>query len=276
VQTDPLTGIPCVHVPARGARTEVARRRCPFCWGSEDDSPPELARISDGEGWLARAVPNLYPIAAGHEILVPTGRHVTRWSNLTIDELQVGVRLWADRLDAHADAAMHTHLFVNDGAGAGATIPHCHAQLLPLAPTPVSTEVRRNLAPTDCTVCALVVDESLVVERVGSYALVAHPRPALPGALILAATTHATDPAALASRAHVSALHRAIAVASADVDLNLVVYADVVASTHLTVVLIPRTAQFAGLELSAGVNVSVHAAHRTVERAQAALAALES
>jgi UDPglucose--hexose-1-phosphate uridylyltransferase len=83
VRIDQLTGLRAILAPGRAERPdafqpEPARARpdavetCPFCEGREDRTPPEVwaDRPGGGEpdspGWLARAVPNLYP-ALGSE-----------------------------------------------------------------------------------------------------------------------------------------------------------------------------------------------------------------
>jgi UDPglucose--hexose-1-phosphate uridylyltransferase len=79
VRIDQLTGLRTILAPGRAERPDafaaaVARPRpdaaetCPFCDGREDRTPPEVwaDRPDRGEpdtpGWVARAVPNLYPV----------------------------------------------------------------------------------------------------------------------------------------------------------------------------------------------------------------------
>ena len=53
--------------PRREDETPEARARCPFCYGREDQTPPEIFTIrNNGEppnstGWLTRVVPNKFP-----------------------------------------------------------------------------------------------------------------------------------------------------------------------------------------------------------------------
>jgi len=76
VRIDQLTGLRTILAPGRADRPnafKVERRPlsnpdgCPFCEGSEDNTPGEVwaARPAGGEpnagGWTQRAVPNLYP-----------------------------------------------------------------------------------------------------------------------------------------------------------------------------------------------------------------------
>jgi UDPglucose--hexose-1-phosphate uridylyltransferase len=78
VRIDQLTGLRTILAPARADRPHAfdasrpapnpdAAAKCPFCEGHEDETPPEVwaSRPEGGDpntpGWIARAVPNLYP-----------------------------------------------------------------------------------------------------------------------------------------------------------------------------------------------------------------------
>src|SRR5687768_1862912 len=79
VRIDQLTGLRAILAPGRAERPDAfapaatpgrpgAVESCPFCEGREDRTPPEVwaERPAGGEadspGWVARAVPNLYPV----------------------------------------------------------------------------------------------------------------------------------------------------------------------------------------------------------------------
>ena len=82
VRIDQLTGLRTVLAPGRAERPDAfapaaaaprpdAAETCPFCEGREDRTPPEVwaDRPGGGEpdtpGWVARSVPNLYPVLGG-------------------------------------------------------------------------------------------------------------------------------------------------------------------------------------------------------------------
>lgn len=136
--------------PARALRPndfggEVATRRCPFCAGSEVDTPPEIDRLADATGaWLTRVIPNQYPGVDGadgvQEVIVESPRHVRRLLDLTDEELTAVVTCWARRLvswrrDGRFD---YTLLFKNEGPAAGASLQHVHSQLIALPSAPAS------------------------------------------------------------------------------------------------------------------------------------------
>ncbi|MBK5233509.1 MAG: hypothetical protein JJE13_11075 [Thermoleophilia bacterium] len=76
IRIDQLTGTRVLIAPGRAERPDQFELRdwqphgpdgCPFCEGSEGQTPPELdadrpdGSAPDGPGWLTRTVPNLYP-----------------------------------------------------------------------------------------------------------------------------------------------------------------------------------------------------------------------
>lgn len=164
---DPIGGRKVVIADDRAARpgafNEVAPRPTidasddPFAEGNESRTPPELwanrpdGGPPDGPGWLARAVPNLYPAftadsadppleanadlfgASGargaHEVIVNSPRQVVSLADLTDEEVTTVVGAWRERLAAH-EGAPARHLFINEGGEAGASLAHTHAQLV--------------------------------------------------------------------------------------------------------------------------------------------------
>ena len=79
IRIDQLTGLRAILAPGRAERPDAfdprapepkpdAEERCPFCEGREDRTPPEVwaerpgGGAPDTPGWIARSVPNLYPV----------------------------------------------------------------------------------------------------------------------------------------------------------------------------------------------------------------------
>ena len=152
---------------------QVVRRRgqrCPFCPGSEDQTPVALAVYKQpGQAhWGVRVVPNKYPAveplsqvngsartgellfdsrpAAGqHEVIIESPRHVVSLSELTDEECALVFAAYQDRLAACRREAQlrYVQIFKNVGAAGGATIEHSHSQLLalPHVPTHVQGEL---------------------------------------------------------------------------------------------------------------------------------------
>jgi UDPglucose--hexose-1-phosphate uridylyltransferase len=144
---------------------------CPFCYGSEAKTPPEVLAYgrnggsANGPGWSVRVVPNKFPVlgiegnldrqgegifdkmngVGAHEVIVETPDHQATMASLT--ERGVEQVLWAYRdriLDLKKDRRFrYVLIFKNHGGAAGATIEHTHSQLiaLPIVPQRVREEV---------------------------------------------------------------------------------------------------------------------------------------
>ncbi len=181
--------------------------RCPFCEGNERQTPLEIAanRPNGGEantgGWSTRVVPNKYPLLedqggsrykdpldtvtdlsgmdlfktddaiGSHELIVHTPRHKFSMADLTDEELRASLDMWSERIRAHS-AASYVHLFVNEGAEAGASRAHTHAQLLALPFVPQSVDRERERfnafyeqSQGSCLLCDLVEEEVRLKER---------------------------------------------------------------------------------------------------------------
>jgi len=140
-------------------------RRCPFCPGNEEATPPALETYGPGGSWLVRVVPNLFPAFEGHEplqvqnlgpvftqasasgvheVLVFSPEHDASWADL--DDKHAGLAMAAirDRMEDHArrDTVRYTQAIVNAGRDAGASLAHPHGQLLgiPFVPGEIAEE----------------------------------------------------------------------------------------------------------------------------------------
>ena len=154
----------------------------PFLEGHEERTPPELYAVrpaggeANGPGWSVRVVPNLYPaltpgvegagvddpLAGGrgdpdlfparpasgaHEVIVNTPEPLGSLAELGPERLASAMEVWRERMRAHSEAA-YVHVLVNEGKGAGASLPHTHAQLyaMPFVPPDVARERERFTA----------------------------------------------------------------------------------------------------------------------------------
>jgi UDPglucose--hexose-1-phosphate uridylyltransferase len=165
----------------REGRPRIDPEKDPFLEGHEDRTPPEVYALRpgggepNGPGWLVRVVPNLYPaltpdggdpgpdpMALGrgevdlfvsrpatgaHEVVINAPDPVTSLRELAPAQVERAMGVWRERMRAHQDKA-YVHVIVNEGAEAGASIPHTHAQLyaLPFVPAAVARERERFTA----------------------------------------------------------------------------------------------------------------------------------
>lgn len=163
----------------------IDSERDPFAEGHEAQTPPELFAlrppdsVPDSPGWSVRVVPNLYPAltpldstqgtaepaqqpstrvapsaselfasmpaSGGHEVIVNAPDSVVSLAQLSADQVQMAMEVWAERMRSHARSAAYVQLIVNERREAGASLPHTHAQLyaLPFVPAGVARERER-------------------------------------------------------------------------------------------------------------------------------------
>ena len=180
LRKDPVTGRWVIIATDRAKRPmDFVRERveirgsgfCPFCYGNESKTPPEiLAYRSDGSarnapGWRLRVVPNKFPALGiegmlnrqgeglydkmngigAHEVIIETPDH--KLTLATLPARAVEEVLWAYRdriLDLRKDRRFkYMLIFKNHGEAAGASLEHTHSQLiaLPVVPKRVREEV---------------------------------------------------------------------------------------------------------------------------------------
>lgn len=130
--------------------------------GLTSSADPLLASARTAESDLFSAV----PATGAHEVIVNAPRHVASLAELEPDELGGAMSAWRQRVAAHSAEASLVHLIVNEGARAGATLEHTHAQLLalPFVPAQVARERERFAAYNQRTAGAHLLEDVLVEE----------------------------------------------------------------------------------------------------------------
>jgi len=105
------------------------------------------------------------PAIGGHEVIINTPEHATAMVELSEERFLGAVATWRERMRANSDAA-YVQLVVNEGAGAGASLPHTHAQLyaLPFVPAAVARERERAGAYSERTAGGSLLSDVLVEE----------------------------------------------------------------------------------------------------------------
>lgn len=143
---------------------------CPFCYGNEDKTPPEIFAIRNSgapnsANWQVRVIPNKYPALriegelksrgyglydvregiGAHEVIIETPDHHRDLADLTVAEITNVLKAYRARhLDLRKDSRFrYLMLFKNQGRRAGATLAHAHSQLIavPLTPPVAATEL---------------------------------------------------------------------------------------------------------------------------------------
>ncbi len=173
LRKDPITGRWVIISTERGKRPSDFSREeveikgngfCPFCYGNEAKTPPEILayRANGGDpntsGWTVRVVPNKFPALGiegrldrqgeglfdkmngigAHEVIVETPEHNKNLADLS--EKGIEDVLWAFRdrmLDLKKDRRFrYVLVFKNHGRAAGASLEHTHSQLIALPIVP--------------------------------------------------------------------------------------------------------------------------------------------
>lgn len=109
---------------------------CPFCPGSEEQTPAAVDTIDNSNTWQVRCVPNRYPAVTKdtgrHEVIIDTPRHIVSLADLTEYEVADMLRMYKRRIQFYRQEQrwQYVQIFKNVGAAAGASLPHSHSQLI--------------------------------------------------------------------------------------------------------------------------------------------------
>ncbi len=218
------------------------RADCPFCAGHEDRTPPETLRLGDGPaGWGVRTVPNLYPALERQEVVVHGPDHLHSLGELPDATLDLVAEAWQRRA---RDVGGHCFPFVNEGFGAGASLPHSHSQLAWLPAPPPAAAAEKGLPPLE----PVLARDGLVAgcphaSRV-AYELLVHPEAGEASGL-------GSELLGAALRLVAELVRRIQRVHGGFVPLNVWLHGGT--PWHLEI--FPRTGRLAGLELGAGVYI---------------------
>jgi len=183
IRKDPLIERWVVIAPERAARPDAmntdpgfdSAAEDPFLEGNEHLSPPEVLAYRDAgtqpnsPGWRVRVVPNLFPAfsltdelrkqtdglyeqmtgVGVHEVIVECPHaewNMSRFPTETIREVLLAYRERLFDLKQN-EQLLHALIFKNKGALAGASLPHCHSQLMatPFVPIALQDEIAAAL-----------------------------------------------------------------------------------------------------------------------------------
>jgi UDPglucose--hexose-1-phosphate uridylyltransferase len=180
LRKDPITGRWVIISTDRAKRpTDFVREKvqihgsrfCPFCYGNESKTPPEIHAYRSGggakdtPGWTLRIVPNKFPALGiegtlnrqgeglydkmngigAHEVIIETPDHQMTLATMPVRAVEDVLWAYRDRiLDLKKDRRFkYILIFKNHGEAAGASLEHTHSQLiaLPVVPKRVREEV---------------------------------------------------------------------------------------------------------------------------------------
>ncbi len=139
---------------------EIDLKKCPFEYGNEDKTPPEIFSIRNDNslpntpGWKVRVVPNKYPALriennpdregylifekisgfGAHEVIVDTPDHFKHIQDFSEEDFYYMLLAFRERASAlYRDLRIkYVHIFKNHGKEAGKSIVHSHSQIIAL------------------------------------------------------------------------------------------------------------------------------------------------
>lgn len=169
------------------------RGSCPFCYGNESLTPPEIFAIREpgsvpnGPGWRLRVVPNKFPALrvegeleksgeglydkmtgiGAHEIFIESPVHDLHLADMPVDQIENLLSAFAYRMqDLKRDIRLkYLMVFKNQGFRAGATMEHSHSQLIatPIVPKNIKEELEGSLEyyryKERCVFCDIIKQE---------------------------------------------------------------------------------------------------------------------
>ncbi len=220
------------------------------------------------------------PAFGAHEVIIESPRHVDRTSLLTVDELREALLAYAERLRYWRDEGRFRYglVFKNQGARAGASMAHLHSQFiaLPEVPPAVRDELDRAeqqyLQQQLCAYCQLIAAERAACERIvldrEGYIAFCPFASLQPVEVWLLPSDHQpsfedlSEPADFQRLAGV--LHALVARVESilpEPAYNVVLrtapwHSENGAFCHWRIELLPRVAEWAGLELATGVRIN--------------------
>jgi UDPglucose--hexose-1-phosphate uridylyltransferase len=160
-------------------------KRCPFCPGNEEITPPGVAVytehgvLADGperiRNWQMRVFPNLFaavvpspvpPTAEWialsgrgcHEVIVDSPQHDENPADFSQDHMERLCQVYQDRYVHYQSRGQYVSIFKNWGNEAGASLSHSHSQVIviPVIPPLIVREVEAISKASFCLFCNVI------------------------------------------------------------------------------------------------------------------------
>lgn len=122
-----------ILAPRRANRPDVAKGPepiCPFCLGKEREEK-EIYRVGGQTGdsnWQIRVVPNKFPFAPIHEVIIHSPDHHKNFGELQQEQVELIFQTYRQRYNTHKNKGQ-VYIFHNRGEQGGESLPHPHTQL---------------------------------------------------------------------------------------------------------------------------------------------------
>lgn len=143
---NPVSGKWIILSPRRAKRPDIAHGIepvCPFCAGKEGDEK-EVYRVGGKKGdgnWQIRVIPNKFPFASIHEIIIHSPDHHKNFGELPLQQTELILQTYRQRFKTHEKSGQ-VYIFHNRQKAGGESLPHPHTQLA-VVPFEVKTDLPR-------------------------------------------------------------------------------------------------------------------------------------
>lgn len=133
-----------ISAPRRAKRPDAFKgteTSCPFCIGTESNEK-EFYRVGGKEGdskWLIRVIPNKFPFAPIHEIVIHSTDHHKGFDELPLSQSELIFKTFRQRFQTHQDKGQ-VYVFHNHGEASGESLTHPHSQIV-VIPDNVKLEI---------------------------------------------------------------------------------------------------------------------------------------
>ncbi len=155
-----------INAPHRAKRPHDKKNACPFCPGNPHNKE-EVYRIGGYDHdnkWLVKVIPNKYPFAPIHEVVIHSPEHDKDMAQMSVEQLRFVLETYQNRFQTHL-AKGTVCIFANNGKQAGESIHHSHSQIA--------------VVPKDVPIIVPRLEENLVYKGeifgVGAFDLICPP-----------------------------------------------------------------------------------------------------
>ena len=135
-----------ILAPRRAKRPDIAKGAepiCPFCLGRETNEK-EVYRVGgqpNDSNWKIRVIPNKYPFAPIHEVIIHSPDHHKNFDELPLHQVELIIKTYRQRFLTHQKKGQ-VFIFHNRGEGGGESLPHPHTQLA-VIPSNIKMDIAR-------------------------------------------------------------------------------------------------------------------------------------
>ena len=123
-----------ISSPRRAKRSDEKNGNisvCPFCIGNEEKEKESyrIGGYNDDINWKVRVIPNKFPFAPIHEIVIHSPDHHKNFDELPLEQNLLILKTYKQRFETHMDKGQ-VCIFHNCGEPSGQSQPHPHSQIV--------------------------------------------------------------------------------------------------------------------------------------------------